>query len=288
VESVIDSSSLQAVQRSSVPLYVDRYEVAELTIKTSKPVAFDPASECLPMGRFVIVDGLEIAGGGIVLRDSYPRRTADSLHKSQNIFWLKHRVSSDQRTARNGHAGCVVWLTGLSCSGKTTIAGELERELFARGKQVYVLDGDNVRHGLCTDLAFSPEDRRENVRRVGEVAKLFADAGLICITAFISPYRSDRDAVRRSLAPGHFIEVYLNASVGVCEKRDSKGLYAKARAGEITEFTGISAPYETPLQPELELPTAEMTLGECVARIVALLDVTDASYSPEHGMEHTI
>ena len=148
---------------------------------------------------------------------------------------------------------------------------ELERELFAQGKLIYVLDGDNVRHGLCADLAFSPQDRRENIRRIGEVAKLFADAGVICVTAFISPYRADRDAIRQSLPPGQFVEVYLNIPLEVCEQRDSKGLYAKARAGEIRDFTGVSAPYEPPAKPELELPTAQLPVEECVSRIVAFL-----------------
>ena len=193
------------------------------------------------------------------------------MHKSPNIHWTSGHVTAAQRALRHGHPGRVVWLTGLSCSGKTTIAAELERRLFEHGQLVYVLDGDNLRHGLCADLAFSPADRHENIRRVGEVAKLFADAGLICITAFISPYRADRDAIRRSLPPGQFIEVYLNAPLAVCEQRDAKGLYAKARAGEIPEFTGISAPYEPPPQPEIELPTAQLPVGDCVARILALL-----------------
>jgi adenylyl-sulfate kinase len=165
----------------------------------------------------------------------------------------------------------VVWLTGLSCSGKSTIATELERELFERGKLAYVLDGDNMRHGLCNNLGFSPKDRRENIRRIGEVAKLFADAGMICITAFISPYREDREAIRRGLPPGQFVEVYLNVPLEVCELRDTKGLYAKARAGKIREFTGVSAPYEAPAKAEIELPTAQLTLGECVCQITDFL-----------------
>ena len=236
-----------------------------------KPVAFDTIDQIAATGRFVIVDGFDVAGGGVILADNYPRRTADSLHKSHNIFWTAGRVTATQRTQRHGHAGRVVWLTGLSCSGKTTLAGELERELFEQGKLVYVLDGDNVRHGLCADLAFSPHDRRENIRRVGEVAKLFADAGLICITAFISPYRADRDAIRRSMPPGQFVEVYLNMPIEVCEQRDSKGLYAKARAGEIRDFTGVSAPYEAPEKPEIELPTAELSVAQCVSRITTFL-----------------
>jgi bifunctional enzyme CysN/CysC len=271
LERVIDSATLQTVERPGAELFVSRREAAELTLRTTKPIAFDAVSEVVATGRFVIVDGFDVAGGGIIVPDSYPRRTADSLHKSHNIFWTSGRVSAEQRALRQGHAGRVVWLTGLSCSGKTTIAAELERQLFERGKLSYVLDGDNVRHGLCADLGFSPEDRCENIRRVGEVAKLFADAGVICVTAFISPYRADRDAIRRSLPTGQFVEVYLNIPIEACEQRDSKGLYAKARAGEIRDFTGVSAPYEPPANPEIELPTGQLTVAECVSRIIDLL-----------------
>jgi adenylyl-sulfate kinase len=177
---------------------------------------------------------------------------------------------------RNGHSGCVIWLTGLSGSGKSTISTELERELFNLGKHVFILDGDNVRHGLCTDLGFSPGDRKENIRRVGEVARLMADAGIIVITAFISPYRSDRDLVRKITPPGHFVEVFVNAPIEVCEQRDPKGLYAKARANEIKNFTGISAPYEAPEKAELELRTDKLTVAESVARVIEYLDVRDA------------
>ena len=270
LERVINAATLQTVQRPGDPA-VHRHEAAELLLRTRKPVAFDTIDQIAATGRFVIVDGFDVAGGGVILADNYPRRTADSLHKSHNIFWTAGPVTATQRTQRHGHAGRVVWLTGLSCSGKTTLAGELERELFEQGKLVYVLDGDNVRHGLCADLAFSPHDRRENIRRVGEVAKLFADAGLICITAFISPYRADRDAIRRSMPPGQFVEVFLNLPIEVCEQRDSKGLYAKARAGEIRDFTGVSAPYEAPEKPEIELPTAELSVAQCVSRITTFL-----------------
>ena len=271
LERVIDAATLQTVQRPGSEPYVGRHEAAELTLRTKKPVAFDAINEVAATGRFVIVDEFDVAGGGVIVPDSYPRRTADSLHKSHNIFWTSGRVTPRQRALRHGHAGRVLWLTGLSCSGKTTIATELERELFAQGKLVYVLDGDNVRHGLCADLAFSPRDRGENIRRIGEVAKLFANAGVICVTAFISPYRADRDTIRQSLPPGQFVEVYLNIPVEACEHRDSKGLYAKARAGEIQDFTGVSAPYEAPDKPELELATAQLNVEECVSRIVAFL-----------------
>ena len=224
----------------------------------------------------MIVDGFEVAGGGIVAADHYPRRTADSLQKSHNIFWSLGKVTSAQRALRNGHGGRVVWLTGLSASGKSTIATELERELFNLGQHVYVLDGDNMRHGLCSDLGFSPKDRKENIRRVGEAAKLFAEAGIICITAFISPYRSDRDMVRQILEPGKFVEVYVNAPLAVCEARDPKGLYAQARAHQIKDFTGISAPYEPPERAEVELPTDRLTVAESVARIIEYLQVQDS------------
>jgi bifunctional enzyme CysN/CysC len=245
--------------------------VGELTLKTKTPLAFDVAEDIAATGRFVLVDGYDVAGGGIVIPDSYPRRTSDPAHKSANIFWNTGKVTVAQREERNGHPGCVVWLTGLSGSGKSTIAAELERALFNLGQHAYVLDGDNVRHGLCSDLGFSPTDRKENIRRLGEVAKLFADAGTICITAFISPYRSDRD-LARSIAPAdRFVEVYLDTPIEVCEQRDPKGLYAKARAGEIKEFTGVSAPYEAPEKPEVTLRTDQLSVEECVAQIMEQL-----------------
>jgi adenylyl-sulfate kinase len=196
---------------------------------------------------------------------------ANSSHKSENIYWTRGKVTTDQRSRQNQHSGCVVWLTGLSAAGKSTIATELERELFAQGKHAYVLDGDNMRHGLCSDLGFSPEDRKENIRRIGEVAKLFADAGFVCITAFISPYRSDRELARKIAPEGKFVEVYLNVPVEVCEQRDPKGLYAKARSGQIKDFTGISAPYEPPLKPEVELRTDKTPLADCIASILERL-----------------
>ena len=188
---------------------------------------------------------------------------------------IQGKVTTAQRELRNGHLGCVLWLTGLSGAGKSTIANELERELFNFGRHVYVLDGDNIRHGLGSNLGFSPKDRTENIRRVGEVAKLFADAGVVCITAFISPYREDRDLVRKIMPAGRFIEVFVNAPLEVCEQRDPKGLYAKARAKEIKEFTGISAPYEAPAAAEIELRTDQLTVPESVAKILEYLQVQD-------------
>ncbi len=268
IEKVIDASTLATISRGQNENFVGRHEVGELTIRTRKTIAFDAFNEIVPTGRFVIVDGLEVCGGGIIVEDNYPRHTHDAHHKSENIYRSRGKVTTSQRESRNGHRGCVLWLTGLSGSGKSTIATELERELFNLGRQAYVLDGDNIRHGLGSDLGFSHTDRTENIRRIGEVARLFADAGFICITAFISPYRADRELARKIAPRGRFLEVYLNTPLEICELRDLKGLYAKARAGEIKEFTGISAPYEPPQKPELELHTGRLRVAECVSAIL--------------------
>ena len=192
--------------------------------------------------------------------------------RSTNITWHAGQVTRSEREKLLGQRGVTIWLTGLSGSGKSTIAVAAEQVLLRRGRLTYVLDGDNVRHGLNKNLGFSPSDRTENIRRIGEVAKLFADAGVIAMTSFISPYRSDRDAVRALLAPGDFVEVHVAASVETCESRDVKGLYQKARKGEIPEFTGISAPYEEPLRPELVLDTNRQSVEESVANLVAYLE----------------
>ena len=190
---------------------------------------------------------------------------------SQNITWSEGEITAADRARRDGHRGGVVWLTGLSGSGKSTIARRLERELFARRIHVYVLDGDNVRYGLNSNLGFAPEDRIENIRRVGEVARLMADAGIVTVSAFISPYRADRRRAREIAIAGgcEFIEVYVDASLEVCERRDPKNLYKKARAGEIKQFTGIDAPYEIPEAPEVVVHTDEQTAA---ASVDAILD----------------
>ncbi len=179
--------------------------------------------------------------------------------KATNIFWHDGDITKADRERVHKHRGVCIWFTGLSGSGKSTIANEVQNLLFERGVHTYVLDGDNVRHGLNKDLGFSPEDRTENIRRIGEVAKLFVDAGTVVMTAFISPYRADRDQVREIMPEGDFVEVYVECDLAVCEERDPKGLYKKARAGEIPEFTGISAPYEAPEKPELVVNTSEET-----------------------------
>jgi adenylylsulfate kinase len=191
--------------------------------------------------------------------------------KSQNITWHAGHVTRQQREQLYGHRGVTLWFTGLSGSGKSTVAREVEKLLSARKSHVYTLDGDNVRYGLCGDLGFSPEDRVENIRRVGEVCKLFTDAGTITLAAFVSPYRADRDRVR-AMMPSDFVEVYVAADLAVCESRDPKGLYKKARAGEIGEFTGISAPYEAPENAEITLRTDQESVAQSAARVVKALE----------------
>jgi len=191
--------------------------------------------------------------------------------KSKNITWHDGQVTRSDREKQRGQRGVTIWLTGLSGSGKSTVAVAAEKALHDLGKATYILDGDNIRMGLNSNLGFSPADRTENIRRIGEVAKLFTDAGIIVFTSFISPYRADRDQVRAIMADGDFVEVYVAADLETCEGRDVKGLYKKARAGEIPEFTGISAPYEEPEKPELVLDTGAQSEEESVAVLVAYL-----------------
>lgn len=190
----------------------------------------------------------------------------------KHIFWHKGNVSRELREKSRGHKGVTIWLTGLSGSGKSTIAHSLEERLFELGIATYVLDGDNIRFGLNKDLGFSREDREENIRRIGEVAKLFVDAGIVTITAFISPYRTDRNRVRGIHLEGDFIEVFVNCPIEICEQRDVKGLYKKAKNGEIKGFTGIDAPYEAPEKPEIVVDTHKETLNECVDKIINYLE----------------
>jgi adenylylsulfate kinase len=190
---------------------------------------------------------------------------------SGNVVWHHATVTRARREAQNGHRGAILWFTGLSGAGKSTLAHEVEEHLHQMGCRTFVLDGDNVRHGLCGDLGFSAEDRVENIRRIGEIAKLFMEAGVIVLTAFISPFRADRDKVRAMVHPGEFVEIYCRCPIEVCEQRDAKGLYKKARAGEIVQFTGISSPYEAPGEPELMVDTSMHSLDECVRQVVAIL-----------------
>jgi adenylylsulfate kinase len=195
-----------------------------------------------------------------------------SDRKSKNLTWHEGQVARTDREQQLSQSGCTIWLTGLSGSGKSTIAVAAEKVLHDRGKLTYILDGDNIRQGLNSNLGFSPDDRTENIRRIGEVSKLFTDVGAIVFTSFISPYRSDRDQVRDIMAEGDFIECYVAADLETCESRDVKGLYKKARAGEIPEFTGISAPYEEPAKPELVIDTNGQSVDQSVAVLVEFLE----------------
>jgi bifunctional enzyme CysN/CysC len=268
VEKIIDASTLDIAATGRD--YIARNDVAEVTIQTRGALVMDNADRNALMGRFVIVDNRQVAGGGIIFGGTYVDRTKV---KSQNIFWSEGQVTPAHRALRNGHKGAVVWLTGLSGSGKSTLSHALERELFNTNHHVYVLDGDNVRHGLNSNLGFSAEDRVENIRRVAEVAKLMADSGTIVVTAFISPYRADRCKARDiALQAGcEFVEIFVDAPLEVCEQRDPKGLYKKARAGEIKDFTGISAPYEAPADPEVTVHTDRDSLAESIAHIMEFL-----------------
>ncbi|KXI21624.1 adenylyl-sulfate kinase [Photobacterium sanguinicancri] len=193
------------------------------------------------------------------------------MEDSSNIVWHQHHVAKQQRAQQKNQTPCVLWFTGLSGAGKSTVAGALENRLVELGYHTYLLDGDNVRHGLCRDLGFSSQDRRENIRRIGEVANLMVDAGLIVLSAFISPHREEREMVRDLVGDDAFFEVYVDTSLAECEKRDPKGLYKKARAGEISQFTGIDSEYQIPLKPEIHLNAGEQTVAESVEACIKAL-----------------
>ena len=195
-----------------------------------------------------------------------------TVTKATNVVWHEHKVSRQERESLLGQKGVLIWFTGLSASGKSTVANEVASRLHKQGKLTYILDGDNIRHGLNKDLGFSPADREENIRRISEVGKLFADSGVVTLTAFISPYRKDRDFGRSLLEPGRFIEVFVKASIDTCKDRDPKGLYRKARRGELANFTGVTAPYEEPLQPEIVLDADVLTVEEEAEMIVSYLN----------------
>ena len=266
---------------------VERNDIAEVILRSPALLALDGVEANPKTGRFVLSDGRNILAGGTIALEGYPDQRRLVTVRSSHLTEVVHGVTAAQRSLRNGHPGGVLWLTGLSGAGKSTIAMAVEQELFRRGFHVFVLDGDNVRRGLSANLGFAPEDRAENIRRIGEVAALFAESGQIVITAFISPYRTDRQRARQateslateSLAGGagkgaatSFHEIYIKAGLATCEGRDPKGLYQKARAGEIAEFTGISAPYEPPLAPELVVDTEKLTIADAVASVVAYVE----------------
>ena len=268
IEEVMDSSTLET--QSDKREQLERNEVGKLTVQTRATLVLDNHDRVPNLGRFVIADNDKICGGGIIFGGVYTDR---SVAKSKNIFWTEGKITRRARAAQMGHRGAVIWFTGLSGAGKSTIAQALERDLFRRGIHTYVLDGDNVRHGLNSNLGFSPEDRVENIRRVSEMAKLMADSGVVVITAFISPYRTDRRRAREIALEGNaeFIEVFVDAPLEVCEARDPKQLYKKARAGEIREFTGIDAPYEPPEDPDIVVHTDRQSVDESIGTILEQL-----------------
>ena len=260
IERAIEPHGANAIE---APDEVGRDGIAEVVLRSRTMLALDAFTDNPITGRFVLADENGIAGVGLISMEGYPDQRALITGRSSNVTVIDHGVSRAARARRNRHAGGVIWFTGLSGAGKSTLAIAAEDRLFRKGYQVYALDGDNVRHGLNATLGFSPEDRAENIRRVGEVAALFADAGFIVLTAFISPYRADRDRARAAaerVSPSGFHEVYIRAPLEVCEARDPRGLYERARAGEIADFTGVSAPYEPPERPELTVDTGDRTI----------------------------
>ncbi len=244
-------------------------EIGYCRVALNQPVPFDPYEVCPGTGAFIFIDRLSnvTVGAGMIVRPA----TQPLVDKARNVVWHDHKVTRTQRAHQKGQRPCVIWLTGLSGAGKSTLANALEQRLLQRGYHSYLLDGDNIRHGLNQDLGFSQADRIENIRRVGEVAALLVDAGLIVITAFISPFRADRALVRALAPEGEFVEIYVSASLETCESRDPKGLYAKARAGVIHDFTGIDSPYEPPERPELVLDTEQDSVDVNVNRMLNYL-----------------
>jgi len=267
IERIVDTDTLASAEGDAVA----RNAVAEVVLRSRQVLALDEHTFIPRCGRCVLIDGYDTVAGGTVSMEGYPDQRETLSVKSTNVTGVEHRVAATSRAQRSGQTGGVLWFTGLSGAGKSTLAMEVEQRLFRKGYQVYVLDGDNVRRGLNANLDFSPEGRAENIRRVGEVAALFADAGMVCITAFISPYQADRDRARTA-APDAFHEIYIKAGLEICEQRDPKGLYKKARSGEIAAFTGVSAPYEAPMYPEMVVDTETQSVDDCVARIVGYVE----------------
>ena len=264
IESQIDTDLLQKNKAS----YLEKGQCGEVVLQARDLVSLDNYQTLRHTGRFVLVDGEEIVAGGMVSTKDYLGQSQEDIRKTLNLTAVAHHVTSTERQYLYGHKGGVLWFTGLSGAGKSTLAMKMEHLLFQKGYQVYVLDGDNIRSGLNSNLGFSPEDRTENIRRIGEVATLFADAGFICISAFISPYQIDRENVRKIVPEGHFHEIYIKANLQTCEIRDPKELYKKAREGKISSFTGISAPYEKPVQPDLVIDTENLDIDQCVTQLL--------------------
>ena len=263
IERCINTQTLESVTANEI----GRNEIGDVIIRSKETIVLDPYNINTKTGRFVLVDQYETVGGGIISMEGYPNQRGRHNVVSTNIEAVASTINQKTRASVNGHTGGIIWLTGLSGAGKSTIAMEAERQLFQKGYLIYVLDGDNIRFGLSADLGFTPADRTENIRRIGEVAKLFADAGVVVITAFISPYRDDRNRVR-PIAPDQFHEVFIKAALSTCETRDPKGLYAKARNGEIEDFTGVSAPYEEPTDANLIIDTGAQNIDQSVSKLL--------------------
>ncbi|MCF8496014.1 MAG: adenylyl-sulfate kinase [Alphaproteobacteria bacterium] len=268
IERAIDTGDLSHIEKAGE---VKRNAVAEITVRARDLLPIDPYSENFRTGRIVFYEGHDIAGGGNISMDGYPDQRRLNSPKAENIYKVDHLMTLENRARGMGHYGGIFWFTGLSGAGKSTIAMAVEKALFEKGFHTYVLDGDNVRHGLNADLGFSPKDRTENIRRIGEVAALMSDAGLIVITAFISPYRADRDRARVA-SPARFHEIHVRADLETCESRDPKGLYKKARAGEIAQFTGIDSPYEAPDNPEMVVDTQAHDIETCVQQVTHYIE----------------
>ena len=237
-----------------------------VTVKTDRPISFERYHDCPPMGAFTLIDRMSnqtVAAGMI----------AFALRRATNVHRQKLEIDKASRRQLNGHGSQVLWFTGLSGSGKSTIADALEKALNARGIRTYLLDGDNLRQGLNSDLGFTVSDRVENIRRVGEVAKLMVDAGVVVLAAFISPFQAERDMVRELFEEGEFFEIFVDTPLEVAELRDPKGLYKKARRGSIPNFTGIGSPYEAPLTPEFHVKTTELSVEQAVDQILKILDL---------------
>jgi bifunctional enzyme CysN/CysC len=253
----VDVTSLEHIAASTLKLN----EIGLCNVSTATPVAFDSYAENRDTGSFILIDRFThaTAGAGMI---SY------GLRRASNVYWQSVSIDKAARTRLNGHKPALLWFTGLSGSGKSTIANVVERELYARGAHTYLLDGDNVRHGLNRDLGFTDADRVENIRRVGEVARLFVDAGAIVLCSFISPFRAERRMARELVGDGEFIEIFVDTPLEECVRRDPKGLYARAQGGQIKNFTGIDSPYEVPEKPEIVVRTHEASPEDAARRIL--------------------
>jgi bifunctional enzyme CysN/CysC len=265
IEHRVDVNDLSEHPASELKLN----EVGLCRIVVAEQAAFDTYATCRTTGALIVVDRIThaTAGAGMILRSAAPAGAHDVA-----VFWQPTRITHEQRANQKAQRPCILWFTGLSGAGKSTIANAVEQALFLRGHHSYLLDGDNIRHGLNKDLDFSDAGRVENVRRIGEVAKLFVDAGMIVVTAFISPFRSDRRLVRDLVAAGEFVEVFVSTPLEVCEQRDPKGLYRKARGGELRNFTGITSPYEAPEAAEIVIDSSKLSVAECVDKVIRYLE----------------